>query len=89
MVNDKLTELDEKVSNIKLDTIDNYRDMRKDLETIFADVMTKMNKDSPPNINPEDFANMQTSPGDMPMPPGGMPNMSEDTQFNPSIDEVD
>ena len=89
LVNDKLTELDEKVSNIKLDTIDNYRDMRKDLETIFADVMTKMNKDSPPNINPEDFANMQTSPGDMPMPPGGMPNMSEDTQFNPSIDEVD
>ena len=74
LVNDKLTELDEKVSNIKLDTIDNYRDMRKDLETIFADVMTKMNKDSPPNINPEDFANMQTSPGDMPMPPGGMPN---------------
>ena len=89
LVNDKIAELDVKIDDIKLDTVENYRDMRKDLETIFAEIMTKINKENPPNINPEDFANMQTESGDMPMPPGGMPNMSEMPPSDPAIDEVD
>ena len=81
LVNDKLTELDVKMSDIKLDTIDNYQEMRKDLDTIFTDIMTKLNKDSPPNVN------MQTNPSDIPVPdPDPVP---DDVPYKPTIDEVD
>jgi len=93
LVNDKLEEIDAKVTDVKMDTLDNYRDMRKDLETVFADVMTKLHKDHPPSMNPSDFANMSTEPGDMPMPPGGIPKVPEDVpqeaQVDPKIEEVD
>lgn len=96
LVNDKLEEIDAKIIDVKMDTLENYREMRKDLETVFADVMTKLHKDHPPTMNPSDFANMSTEPGDptgMPMPPGGMPKMPEEVPpfrgEEPKIDEVD
>ena len=89
LVNDKLTEIDTKVTDVKMDTLDNYREMRKDLETVFSDVMAKLHKDHPPTVNPSDFANMSTEPGDMPMPPGGIPKGTEEVSSDPKIEEVD
>jgi L1 cell adhesion molecule like protein len=93
LVNDKLTEIDAKVTDIKMDTLENYREMRKDLETVFSEVMAKLHKEHPPTVNPSDFANMSTEPGNMPMPPGGIPKAPEyvpdEVSPDPKIEEVD
>ena len=93
LVNDKLAEIDAKVTDVNMDTLENYREMRTGLETIFADVMAKLHKDHPPSVNPSDFANMSSEPGDMPMPPGGIPKMPEEVpaevSSDPKIEEVD
>jgi len=93
LVNDKLAEIDTKVTDVKMDTLENYREMRLELESVFTEVMTRLNKEHPPTVNPGDFANMNTTPGDMPMPPGGIPKMpgnsQEDVPEEPQIEEVD
>jgi len=62
LIETKVKELEEKLSNRKIEDVEIYREYRKDLEAVFADIMTRANPggvsmDNIPGGVPEDLKN--------------------------------
>ena len=94
--NDKIEELENKLANRKMEDIEIYRDYRRELETIFGEIMTKANPGGT-DVSKEDLQNMVNNMeknGDV--GGGGMPEPPVKPDFNnmgspdgPKIEEVD
>lgn len=70
----KVKELEEKLSNRKIEDVEIYREYRKDLEAVFADIMTRAN---PGGVSMDNI-------------PGGVPDDLKDKMGkDPTVDPVD
>lgn len=70
----KVKELEEKLSNRKIEDVEIYREYRKDLEAVFADIMTRAN---PGGVSMDNM-------------PGGVPDDLKDKMGkDPTVDPVD
>ena len=101
--NEKIEELENKLANRKVEDVEIYRDYRRELETIYGEIMEKVNPGGA-NVSKEELQNMVNQMemdgdkngekdgeknGDMPVPPV-MPDFSNMSSSNdPKIDEVD
>ena len=93
--NDKIEELENKLANRKVEDVEIYRDYRRELETIFGEIMEKVNPGGA-DVSKEELQNMVNKmekdgekDGDMPVPPV-MPDFNNMSSSNdPKIDEVD
>ena len=101
--NEKIEELENKLANRKVEDVEIYRDYRRELETIYGEIMEKVHPGGA-NVSKEELQNMVNQMekdgekngekdgeknGDMPVPPV-MPDFSNMSSSNdPKIDEVD
>jgi L1 cell adhesion molecule like protein len=97
--NDKIEELENKLANRKVEDVEIYRDYRRELETIFGEIMEKVNPGAGASgYSKEDLQKMademEKNQGDL---PEGVPKPPVMPDFNnmaspeklPKIDEVD
>jgi len=92
---EKIEELENKLANRKVEDIEIYRDYRRELETIFGEIMEKVSPGKgASDYSKEDLQNMvnemEKNGGTMPVPPvkPDFNNMASSEQ-PPKIDEVD
>jgi L1 cell adhesion molecule like protein len=100
---EKIEELENKLANRKVEDIEIYRDYRRELETIFGEIMEKVKPGTGgTGYSKEDLQKMvnemEKTGGEMPVPPVkpdfnnmGSPDDApkNDTKNDPKIDEVD
>jgi L1 cell adhesion molecule like protein len=94
LFNDTLKDVENKLSNRKIEDIEIYREYRTSLEKIFGDILSKAHPDGVP-IDPKDIPKQNdegmsniASNGDMPKPTV-MPDFDNMASQEPAIDPVD
>ena len=96
---DKIEELENKLANRKVEDIEIYRDYRRELETIFGEIMEKVKPGTGgTGYSKEDLQKMvnemEKTGGEMPVPPvkpdfNNMSSPEPSSEQPPKIDEVD
>jgi len=96
---EKIEELENKLANRKVEDIEIYRDYRRELETIFGEIMEKVSPGKgASDYSKEDLQNMvnemEKNGGSMPVPPvkpdfNNMASPNDAPKNDPKIDEVD
>jgi len=96
---DKIEELENKLANRKVEDIEIYRDYRRELETIFGEIMEKVKPGTgDTGYSKEDLQKMvnemEKTGGEMPVPPvkpdfNNMSSPEPSSEQPPKIDEVD
>ena len=87
--NEKIEELENKLANRKVEDIEIYQDYRRELETIFGEIMEKVNPGGA-DVSKEELQKMVNEMAKEGEKNGDMPDFSNMSSSNePQIDEVD